>query len=429
MLNIDLTRAARSHSERLAVVQAVAGAAAIEQETDWIEWKSTIDVSSSEGAFKVARGILGFGNRDPAHAARFARGCAYFLVGVEAGALTGTQAHDSADVEQWLSRYIARGEPQWSVDYLDVGGQAVMFVTIEAPEWGDEIFTLQRGFDRAKAGDIFVRLNGKTEHATPADVRRLVARAKRADLRLNVSVDWRHPPRLRAVAMTPEQASAWADRELERLRPRQQPRLSAYDVTTIMTQEMRTAAEFAEELRQYATQAPTRYQLLARKQAVDSRLATVALVVDNPTEINFAKTQVTLRLPGDVLAYFDSDDLDSDLEDRQPPVAWGQRTLYDSIVPIHGVLARLRPDGRKIDSDGGELVVTLPAVDVRPGTKHELEPVYLVVPDSYVGKELEIAWRATSTGAAGDADGTLEAEVVDTVDADELVAAAEAADE
>jgi hypothetical protein len=116
-----------------------------------------------------------------------------------------------------------------------------MFVPIEAPEWGDEIFTLQRGFDKAKAGDIFVRLNGKTERATPTDVRRLTARAKRADLRLNVSVDWHRPPHLRAVAMTPEQVSAWADRELERLRPREQARLSAYDVTAMMTRETRTA--------------------------------------------------------------------------------------------------------------------------------------------------------------------------------------------
>jgi hypothetical protein len=123
MLNVDLTRAARSRSERIAVIEAVANAAPHEPETDWIEWKSDLDVSTIEGSFKVARGLLGFGNRDPAHAARFARGCAYFLVGVEAGNLVATHPHDSADVEQWIGRFIARGEPQWSVDYLEVGGK------------------------------------------------------------------------------------------------------------------------------------------------------------------------------------------------------------------------------------------------------------------------------------------------------------------
>jgi hypothetical protein len=426
VLNVDLTRAARSYSERIAVIEAVANSAAHEPETDWIEWKSNLDVSSNEGAFSVARGVLGFGNRDPAYAARFARGCAYFLVGVEAGNLLGTQPYDPADVEQWLGRFIARGEPQWSVDYLDVRGKTVMFVTVEAPQWGDEIFTLQNAFARAKAGDIFVRLNGKTEHAAPADIRRLTERAKRADLRLNVVVDWCQPTQLRAIATSAAKAEAWADRELERLRPREEPHRSPYD---LMSRDRRTKDEFINEVRQYATQAPTRYQLLVRKGAIDARLASLALVVENPTEINFAKTQVTLRLPSDVFACFGSHEIDGELEECRPPLEWGQDTIYQLVRPkIHDLLGALRPDGRKVGSDGGELVVTLPPVDVRPKTKHDLEPVYLVVPDSYVGETLEIAWRATSTGAAGDASGSLETEVLDAVDADALVEVATAED-
>jgi hypothetical protein len=421
VLNVDLHRAARSRSERIAVIEAVANSAAHEPETDWIEWKSNLDISTNEGSFSVARGILGFGNRDPSYAARFARGCAYFLVGVEPGNLLGTQPHDSANVEQWIARFIARGEPQWSVDYLDVRSKTVMFITVEAPQWGDEIFTLQNGFGKAKAGDIFVRLNGKTEHATPADIRRLTERAKRADLRLNVMVDWRRPTQLRALATSAAKAEGWATRELERLRPREEPRRSPYDVSTLLSRERRKPDEFMDEVRKYTTQAPTRYQLLARKAAVDVRLAPLALVVENPTEINFSKTQVTLRLPGDVSAYFDSHEIDSDLDECRPPLEWGQNTMYHLATPtVHNLLGALRPGGR-IDSDGGEVAVTLPSVDVRPRTKHDLEPVYLIVPDSYVGRTLEIAWRATSTGAAGDASGSLEGEVVDAVDADVLV--------
>jgi hypothetical protein len=429
VLNVDLRRAARSHSERIAVVEAVADSAAHEPETDWIEWKSNLDISTTEGSFSVARSILGFGNRDPGYAARFARGCAYFLVGVEPGNVFGTQPHDPANTEQWFRRFIAPGEPQWSVDYLDVRGKTVMLVTVEAPQWGDEIFTLQKGFEKAKAGDVFVRLNGKTEYATPADIRRLTERAKRADLRLNVTVDWRRPTQLRAVASSAAKARAWAKRDLERLRPREWPRRNPYDVTALMSRDRRKPDEFTNEMRQYAAQAPTRYQLLARKGAVDVRLAPLALVVENPTEINFAKTQVTLRLPADVFAYFGSHEIDNQLDECRPPLEWGQDTIYHLDTPrIHNLLGAFRPDGRKVDSDGGELVVTLPPVDVRPRTKHELEPVYLAVPDSYVGKALEIAWRATSTSAAGDASGSLEAEVVDAVDADALVEAAAAED-
>jgi len=52
-----------------------------------------------------AKSILGFGNRSPSHATRYAEGCAYLLLGVEPGNLTGTKVHDPADVEQWLPRY------------------------------------------------------------------------------------------------------------------------------------------------------------------------------------------------------------------------------------------------------------------------------------------------------------------------------------
>jgi hypothetical protein len=426
MLQVDLTRPARAHSERLAVVQAVAAAPTFEQETDWIEWKSALDVSTPEGAFKVARTILGFGNRDPDYAARFTRGCSYFLIGVEPGAVVGTTIYDAADVEQWMGRFIARGEPQWSFDYVEVSGKPVMFITSEAPVWGDEIFTLQKGLGKAKAGDVFVRSNGKTDYAKPHDIRRLTARAKRADLRLNVGVELRRTTSLRAVALTPERAKAYARRELERLGPVEQRRPSVYNVSGFMSSETRSAEKYRAEVREYEAKAPKRYEALAHKRAVDTRLAPLELRASNRTELNFAQTQVTLRLPDDVLAFFDSDDIDDELDDLTPPLPWGERSLYASIVPrIAHVLPSLSAKDRRIDVEDG-VVVTLSPVDVRPLTKHDLDEVHLVLPAHYVGASLEIDWRATSISADGDASGALHVEVVEAVDADELVSAEEA---
>jgi hypothetical protein len=409
MLNVDLTRAARSHAERLALVQAVAAAPAHEPETDWIEWKSALDVSSTEGSFAIARGILGFGNRDPAFAARFARGCAYFLVGVEAGAVVGVTPHDSADIEQWLGRYIAPHEPQWSVDYI-VAGQAVMLITVEAPQWGDDIFTLQRGFDKTKAASVFVRLNGKTDFATVQDMRRLTERAKRSDLRLNVAVDWRDSPTLKALALPEAEARQWAARERERLDPRELPVTNRAGGYGLMQRETRKPAEFTAEVQRYLPTAPARFRLLAQKAAVETGLAKVELVLENHTDLNFAQTQVTLRLPADVSAHFDGDELAEELDQCDPPLPWGKHTIDRVIAlkPLHALVERLRPDGRAISRDEHELVVTLPALDVRPGTRHELTAIALVIPESYVGRTLEVAWRATSTGAAGDVSGTLE---------------------
>ena len=44
---------------------------------------------------------------------------------------------------------------------------------------------------------------------------------------------------------------------------------------------------------------------------------------------------------------------------------------------------------------------------VRPGSRHDLDPVWVILPTTYAGQELPIAWRATSTGVAGDCSGTL----------------------
>jgi len=210
---------------------------------------------------------------------------------------------------------------------------------------------------------------------------------------------------------------------MERLRPRPQPKPEIYNLSSVfLSRDTRKPDDYNDEVREYAEAAPRRYELLAHREAVESSVA----LLDNQTDVNFPRTQVTLRLPGDVRAYFGTGRIDDELDDIEVPLPWGERTLAYFVPPVRqasSLLEQINPDGRKIDTDGSELVVTLPPVDVRPVTKHELEPVYLVIPDSYAEGSLEIAWRATSTGAAGDSSGTLTANVGHAVVADELVAA------
>jgi hypothetical protein len=105
-----------------------------------------------------------------------------------------------------------------SIDYVHLDNKSVMFVTIEAPLWGDPIFTLRKGYNDFEAGAIFVRSNGKTERSTAQDVAQLTTRAGRRDARLNVAVDWRRPPSLHAVSAIPrEQVVAYVRARSERL--------------------------------------------------------------------------------------------------------------------------------------------------------------------------------------------------------------------
>ena len=138
----DFSRLARRPTERLAVVQHVLQTAGL-QETDYLEWKTGYDLSTNPGAAATARHLIGFANRDRAQAARHADGHAYLLIGVEPGNLVGAPMWDSADIENWLVRFVGR-DSRYDVHYTELSGQRVLFLTVDPPRQGDPIYCLQR---------------------------------------------------------------------------------------------------------------------------------------------------------------------------------------------------------------------------------------------------------------------------------------------
>ncbi len=85
---IDTSEPFLRPSQLEALTRAAASADA-HDEHDWIEWKSSLELSSAEGKWHVAKQVLGFSNRTVETALRHAGGHAYLLVGVEPGAITG----------------------------------------------------------------------------------------------------------------------------------------------------------------------------------------------------------------------------------------------------------------------------------------------------------------------------------------------------
>jgi hypothetical protein len=92
MLQVDTSRTARSHADKVALIDTLVAAPVGEPETDRVEWKSHVDLTDAEWKFKCAKAILGFGNRDPAAARNHAEGCAYFIAGAEPGKLSPMSA-------------------------------------------------------------------------------------------------------------------------------------------------------------------------------------------------------------------------------------------------------------------------------------------------------------------------------------------------
>lgn len=92
---IDSSRPYRWPSELVALVEAVMGTDP-NNESTWIEWKSTLDLNDKSGHRQVAKHVLGFANRSVTAARLHAGGHAYLIVGAEPGNLAGVEQVDPA---------------------------------------------------------------------------------------------------------------------------------------------------------------------------------------------------------------------------------------------------------------------------------------------------------------------------------------------
>ncbi|MFI1441823.1 helix-turn-helix domain-containing protein [Streptomyces fructofermentans] len=193
MLDFDSSRAVVGLPERQLLIRAVLSASAAD-ETQWLEWKSSLDMDKAHGQFTVAKGILGFANRMPDVASRWAEGHAYLLVGVEPGNLCGTPQHDGANLFPWINKY-AGESVRYDATYVpfDAGSgvEQVLFVDVSPPQWGDSIHALQKTYQEFQNGTIFVRLPSRTVPHRAVDIEalstRLIRREHQMDIELAVA--------------------------------------------------------------------------------------------------------------------------------------------------------------------------------------------------------------------------------------------------
>lgn len=145
-------------------------------ETRALEWKRTLDLSVAEHRFKVAKQILGFGNRSPADAMSAFGGYAYMLVGVEPGKLHGVDVIDPAKLTDAIRPFVASQRPSWAPAYVRVDDVPVLVLEVAPPQPGDRICCLQKTYGSVTAGRIYVRREGQTEEADPNELRQLEER-------------------------------------------------------------------------------------------------------------------------------------------------------------------------------------------------------------------------------------------------------------
>lgn len=367
---------------------------------------------------------LGFGNRTVFAAQQQFEGSAYLVAGVEPGNVVGAPVVDPADIDDQLSKYILPGQPRWSPAYVTVDGKPILILTIEAPRAGDPIFALQKGYDVAPAGRVYVRRHGKTEEAGPADLRALEARGQAARPKVELLVTRAAETNvLRGASFTKEDLAQWLAREQQRLAIPPDPPRRPYDYITsfpaserFLSSETRSKDRYTQEVGAYLARAHRRWLALVAIATVRDELAPIDLQIVNPTDRNFEGVEVVVELPDKLMVWMSTDDVEATLKAPSPPKLWGTHRITD-IFPDVAPRVRVRND--EVEREGDSRRVRFLARHVRPGETVRLPLIYLTLPAEMAGQELDIRWRLTSTGVDGWREGEITFAVAqETVDVD-----------
>ena len=170
--DIPTARPLRTHAELAQLVAAIVKASPT-GETDWLEWKRTLDLSSKIARGVIARTILGMANRTVATAMRSMGGCGYIVIGAEPGLVKGVTEVDPAQLVAAIQDYLGPNGPTWDFTYIDVDSARVLVVTVDPPQPGDRIRTLAKETESPKnvRGAVLIRRPRQTAQADPGEIR------------------------------------------------------------------------------------------------------------------------------------------------------------------------------------------------------------------------------------------------------------------
>jgi hypothetical protein len=140
-------------------------------------------------------------------------------------------------------------------------------------------------------------------------------------------------------------------------------------------------------------------------------LGAVELAIENSTMENYPAVEVQLRFPPAVTPYFYEDDAISDREMPRPPRPYGSTPPPFEYDPSPAF--SLRSPGTGYVEKPSRTIHFAP-IDVRPGGRHQLDTIHLIVGPEMAGRELVGEWSATSTGVSGQATVTVTVRVGDT---------------
>ena len=431
VLNVDPTRLPGRPAEWVSFLAAVEHAASGDEQT-WLEWKSTLDLTSRHDVGMIlSKAILAMANRDPEDAARTMGGHGIVIVGLEAGTVHGVSHLDNAD----LDKTVGADGPRWDPIWYKSEGKDVLIVVIDPPCWGDPIWTFRKQIENYADGTIFVRKRARSEPANSADIARLSARLTRtaAIEGLNIGVGVECPQPLAKIAWAAEGIDAAIDAERSHLmeplmkaraaraRPATNANLYGTRMPNVMQAfaeigmfssepEPRTEAEYEAEVETYLDSVREEMPVALLKMG-SSLVAAPKFVATNLTQRNYERLEVRVHIAGDVEAEHIRSRMPK-FEDLLPPRPrlWGPiRTNYANLgIPLNYSMPNISVGPHTIIEHDGSITLTFPPIDLRPGKTKSVEDKYVLLVSSSRDEPVIAQWSATATNADGQANGSFE---------------------
>ena len=398
---------------------------AITAESDWVEWKRSIDFSTAEGRFPLAKNVLGMANRMPETALRNLGGYGYILVGVELGLIVGVDPVDPAHLHDWIDPYIGATGPDWQPRYVTVDDKTIAVIEVAPPRPGDRIHALRKECAGFRRGTIFVRKNGKTHQADDQDVANLELRAKGTRLELDLLLVGTEPmswfDRTAVEAEITRIANRLRDEQLTHARDyravsRPSTARSFAESRTMalaFPRERRSLDEFGYEVDEWhsewtheALQHWAENYMLAGHGAYSLRLR-------NLTDQNFADVQVRLHIDG---AQVEEEPPPAAVELPKRPTPFGEDTRLFAIgnfdqsilMPIVDFATPFDQPEFSVTQFDGTVEVVWNVGHLRPMGSVDSAELCILVDAPQDSNHLSIAWSATSTSVNGVHQGVLE---------------------
>ncbi|MGP4030058.1 AlbA family DNA-binding domain-containing protein [Actinomadura sp. 3N407] len=383
-----------------------------------MEWKKRLPLGTAPARVHLVKHILGFANRPPEVAARWAEGHAYLLVGVSPGEVHGVTTIDHNELEQDLKPFIGP-DLVWHPEYVKLDGKDVLIVVVDPPKYGDPIHFLRKPLPSPDGKGhvhpehwVFIRRNAQTVKAEPGDWQMLQQRFAASQNVLDVEVV---PMRqlIERLADFPEHVIAQFERHRERIADTSR-RSGPGFFQVLASYEDRTREEYLADVAEYLKK--LEYCLGKRLQDEWARHAPggLSLALVNRVDRPFRDVRViaTLEIDGELHCL---DPVEDDLPTFRPPrppraygtpaellpAPWARhpRGGYDPAA-----LRRYTQEalcGWEVRETPSGLCIEFRAEDLRPKETLELPHVPLLLV-AEIGAELTVQWTAAGLDADGE---------------------------